>query len=60
MAAQTESIVHQLTQADYFGFMEELIRRAISEVGPDQSSIARWLIESGEKPNPEVAERILK
>ena len=62
--SRTEFTVQQLAQVDYFGFTEELIRRAISDVGPDDAvGVAQWLSESGEKPkvsNPRTAEKIMK
>ena len=60
LAARTESTLQQIAQAEYLGFTEQLVRRAISIVGPDDAlGIARWLMESGERPNREIAEKCL-
>ena len=59
-ASRVEAAVQQLASVEFFGFSEEAVRRAISTVGPaDVQGIAQWLIQSGERPDPEVAARCL-
>ena len=59
-AAEVDNTLQQIAQAGYFGFSEQAVRRAVSIVGPSNAeAIAQWLIQSGERPNAEIASRIL-